>query len=73
MEEKTVEQSFKDLESIIQELEKEDVSLDDSFRLYKSGIEELRQLSTKIDETKKAVLALSTDGSLETFEEDENE
>ena len=69
--ENTIEQSFEKLEEIITKMESSDVSLDESFALYKSGMEELQHANSKIEQTKKAVLAISKEGSLEVFEGDE--
>ena len=69
--ESTIEQSFETLEKIISKLESSDISLDESFTLYKAGMEELQHANAKIEQTKKAVLAISKDGALEVFEEDE--
>ena len=69
--ENTIEQSFEKLEEIITKMESSDVSLDESFALYKSGMEELQHTNAKIEQTKKAVLAISKDGGLEVFEGDE--
>lgn len=68
---KTIEESFEALEEIITKLESSDISLDESFALYKNGIEELKQANDKIEQTKKAVMAISKDGGLEVFEEEE--
>ncbi len=68
---KTIEESFQALEEIISKLESDDVTLDESFALYKSGMEELQSASNKIDQTKKAVLAIAKDGGLVVFEEEE--
>ncbi|SDB12500.1 Exodeoxyribonuclease VII small subunit [Pseudobutyrivibrio sp. YE44] len=69
--ETTIEQSFEILEDIITKMESSDISLDESFALYKTGMEELQHASSKIEQTKKAVMAISKDGSLEVFEGDE--
>ncbi len=69
MEERTIEESFAALDEIIEKMENGDVSLDGSFALYKSGMEELQRANAKIEQTKKAVMALGKDGSLEVFEE----
>ena len=69
--ENTIEQSFEKLEEIITKMESSDVSLDESFALYKSGMEELQHANAKIEQTKKAVLAISKDGGVEVFEGDE--
>lgn len=67
----TIEESFEAIEEIITKLESQDVSLDESFLLYKNGMEELQRANAKIDQTKKAVMAVSKDGGLEVFEEEE--
>lgn len=70
MEERTVEESFGKLEEIIEKMEAPDVSLTDSFDLYKKGIEELEYCNSLIEKTKKAVIAIQQDGSQVVFEED---
>ena len=67
---KTIEESFEQLEEIISKLESSDVSLDESFALYKSGMDELKKANEKIEQTKKAVMAISEDGGLQVFEEE---
>ena len=69
--ENTIEESFAILEDIIGQMEEGDVSLDQSFALYKAGMEELQNAHAKIDQTKKAVMALNKEGQLEIFEGDE--
>ena len=68
---KTIEKSFEALEEIITKLESSDISLDESFSLYKNGMEELKLANEKIEKTRKAVMAISKDGGLEVFEEEE--
>lgn len=67
----TIEESFQALEDIIAKMESNDISLDESFNLYKAGMEELQHANSKIEQTKKAVMAISKDGNLEVFEEGE--
>ena len=69
--ETTIEQSFEALEEIISKMESSDISLDDSFALYNAGMEELQHANAKIEQTKKAVMAISKDGGLEVFEEED--
>ena len=69
--ETTIEQSFETLEKIITKMESGDISLDESFALYKTGMEELKNASDKIEKTKKAVMALNKDGGLDVFEEEQ--
>lgn len=67
----TIEESFQALEDIIAKMESNDISLDESFNLYKAGMEELQHANSKIEQTKKAVMAINKDGNLEVFEEGE--
>ena len=68
---KTIEECFETLEELISKLESTDISLDESFLLYKTGMEELQLANAKIDQTKKAVMAIGKEGNLEVFEEEE--
>lgn len=68
---KTIEESFEVLEEIISKLESGDVTLDESFALYKTGMEELQSANAKIEQTKKAVMAISNDGQMAVFEGEE--
>ena len=68
---KTIEESFETIETIISKLESGDVTLDESFALYKSGMEELQSANAKIEQTKKAVMAISNDGEMAVFEGEE--
>lgn len=72
MEEHSVEQSFANIEAILEQLESNEISLDDSFNLYKKGMEELQYCTAKIEETKKAVLAINAAGQTSVFEEVES-
>ncbi|MBE5915917.1 MAG: exodeoxyribonuclease VII small subunit [Pseudobutyrivibrio ruminis] len=67
----SIEESFEKLEEIISKLESNEVTLDESFALYKNGMEELQSANAKIEQTKKAVMAINKAGDLEVFEEDE--
>ena len=64
----TIEQSFEALEEIITKMESADISLDDSFALYKEGMAQLQQANAKIEQTKKAVMAINKEGGLDDFE-----
>lgn len=68
---KTIEENFEALEEIISKLESGDVTLDESFALYKSGMEELQSANAKIEQTKKAVMAIGNDGEMVVFEGEE--
>ena len=63
----SLEERFTHIEKIINEMETGDISLDQSFELYKNGLEEIKFANTMLDEMEKAMLVLNEDGSLEEF------
>jgi len=67
--EKTVslEERFEHIEEIIEKMETGDVSLDQSFELYKNGLEEIKAAYAMLDDIEKAMLVMNEDGSLEEF------
>ena len=65
---KTLEESLEQLNQIIDSMNRDDISLEESFRIYKEGMELLRQCNTDIDKVEKQVLLLNEAGELEEFE-----
>ena len=63
----SLEERFEHIEDIIHEMETGEVSLDKSFELYKTGLEEIKLANTMLDDMEKAMLILNEDGSLEEF------
>lgn len=63
----SLEERFEQIEEIIGQMETGDVSLDQSFELYKNGLEEIKAANAILDEMEKAMLVLNEDGSLEEF------
>lgn len=59
---KTLEASFEELEQIIEQLEDPDVSLDDSFKLYNTGMKLLKSCNDSIDKVEKKILILGEEG-----------
>ncbi len=64
----SIEESFEQLEEIIEKLSDSDISLSDSFELYSKGMKMVKECSGELDEVEKKVMALSDDGTLEEFE-----
>lgn len=60
--EKTLESSFEELNNIIGMLEKDDVSLEDSFRLYHEGMKLLKHCNDSIDKVEKELMILEENG-----------
>lgn len=65
--EKNIEDVFQELDVIAEKLESSDTSLEDSFRLYKKGMELLKYCSGKLDTVEKKMLQMDEDGSLREF------
>lgn len=65
--EKNIEDVFQELDVIAEKLESSDISLEDSFRLYKKGMELLKYCSGKLDTVEKKMLQMDEDGTLREF------
>lgn len=63
----TLEESFEQLEEVIEALEKEPASLEESFLLYKKGMDLLKQCHETIDTVEKKMLVLSENGETDEF------
>lgn len=66
-EEKTLEETFGELETIIEALESREISLEDSFLKYKQGMELLKIANDKIDTVEKKMLVLNDRGETDEF------
>lgn len=64
---KTVEENLLELENTINELEKEDVTLENAFSLYEKGMKLVKECEKEIDTVEKKVLELSG-GSVHEFQ-----
>ena len=53
-----LEESFEQLETIIAELEKGDMTLEDSFRKYEEGMKLIKNCSNSIDRVEKKLIVL---------------
>lgn len=62
-----LEETFVELEKVVEALEKEDISLEKAFDYYKNGVELLKNCSEKLDEVEKKVLILNEAGDLDEF------
>ena len=63
----TLEQTFERLEDTIGKLQQEDISLEESFKLYKEGMKLIKSCNDKIDKVEKEVLKLNENGELDEF------
>ena len=62
-----LEERFSMIEDILGKMEDEDVTLDQSFDLYKQGIEQIKAANAYLDRIEKAMLVINEDGELEEF------
>ena len=67
MKKQTLEDAFLQLETVIERLEAEDISLEDSFKAYSEGMELLQFCNASIDRVEKKVLKMNEDGGLDEF------
>lgn len=63
----SLEELFKDLDAVVENLEKEEISLEDSFELYKRGMGLLKQCNETIDMVEKKVRILDENGENHDF------
>ncbi|MBQ8596235.1 MAG: exodeoxyribonuclease VII small subunit [Lachnospiraceae bacterium] len=62
-----LEEAFGMLEETVANLEREDISLEDSFLVYQKGMELLKKCNQAIDRIEKKVLVLEEDGETHEF------
>ncbi len=62
-----LEEAFERLEKTVAALEQEDISLEESFQIYKDGMELLKKCNQAIDQVEKKVLVLNEDGETHEF------
>ncbi len=64
----TVEEAFSIIDEKVKKLESDDISLEDSFKEYKEGMELLKFCHEAIAEVEQKVQMIAEDGTLEDFE-----
>ena len=62
-----LEERFSMIEDILGKMEDENVTLDQSFDLYKQGSEQIKAANADLDRIEKAMLVINEDGELEEF------
>lgn len=65
--EMSLEEHLRFLEHLLEEMESEDVSFEESFELYKKGIACVKEANKKLDAIEKEMLIMNQDGELEEF------
>ncbi|MCI8561086.1 MAG: exodeoxyribonuclease VII small subunit [Dorea sp.] len=59
---------FAQLDEVIEGMEQEDVSLEETFELYHKGMDMLKMCNDKIDKVEKKMLLLDNEGEKHEFE-----
>ena len=62
-----LEERFAAIELILDQMEDENVTLDESFELYKKGMEQMKSANQALDQIEKAMLVMNESGELEEF------
>lgn len=65
--EKTLEEAFQELDALSGRLEERGVSLEESFQIYKKGMDLLKYCSEKIDTVEKKMLQIDENGEVSEF------
>lgn len=65
--EPTLEESFEQLEELLNKLESREITLEESFLTYQQGMELLKYCNTKIDQVEKKMQILNEEGELHEF------
>ena len=63
----TLEESFSRLDELVEKMEDRSIPLEESFRIYKEGMDLLKKCSEKIDLVEKKMQQINADGQLEEF------
>lgn len=63
----SLEELFEGLDGVVKRLEGEDITLEESFRLYQKGMNMLKQCNETIDTVEKKVQILDEDGEPHEF------
>lgn len=61
----SLEETFLQIEEIIEKMENQEVSLDESFALYQQGVFKLKTCNTLLDEVEKKMQILNAEGEVE--------
>lgn len=63
----SLEEAFEQIEEVIARLEKEEITLEESFQEYNRGMQLLKHCNEAIDKVEKKVLQINEEGGLDEF------
>ena len=64
---KSIEETFGELDLLARKLEDKETPLEESFRLYRQGMELLKDLNGRLDTVEKKMLQMNEDGTFREF------
>ncbi|MBQ9505144.1 MAG: exodeoxyribonuclease VII small subunit [Lachnospiraceae bacterium] len=64
----SIEESFELLDEIIEKMEDEDITLEESFAAFEEGMKVLKSANSRIDEVEKKVRVINENGELDEFQ-----
>ena len=65
--EMTIEESFARLDGMVKALDSDDITLEDSFKIYEEGMKLIKDVSSRIDLVEKKVMMLNEAGEVSEF------
>lgn len=63
----TIENNFQKLEEILKQIQSENATLEDSFKLYKEGLEIVQECNHQIERIEKKISVIEKDNDNEQF------
>lgn len=63
----TLEEAFRQLDGVVERLESREITLEESFKVYQSGMNLLKTCNDKIDRVEKKMLLMDEDGGFREF------
>ena len=63
----SLEEHFNEIEMLLADMERDDISLEKSFELYEKGMKLLKSCNEKIDKVEKKVQILDKEGQVHEF------
>ena len=66
----SLEEDFRKLDSLLKEMEKEDIGIEDAFAKYAEGMQLSKACNERIDRVEKKVQKLSDDLKMEDFDDE---
>ena len=67
VEEQSIDEMLLKLDQILQQMENEDLTLEETFAFYEQGINQIKECRKELDQVEKKMQILTSEGTLEEF------